>query len=93
MRHVMRIALASLVLGAVLLSFCAMPFASAPKPPPPAGPAPPYVPTQTGHEGYPFAGDPPQGHEQGVIYNSFPTSQQQGLYNKFVGFYQDYRKA
>ncbi len=91
MRVGMRVALASLLLGAVLLSFCLMPLAAAPKPvPPPPTPPPPTPVTHTGHEAYPYAGDPPQGHEQGIIFNSFPTSEQKGLYSRFAGFGQDY---
>lgn len=91
MRVVMRAALASLLLGAVLLSLCLMPLAAAPKPvPPPPAPLPPTPVTHTGHEAYPFAGDPPQGHEQAIIFNSFSTPEQQGLYSKFAGFGQDY---
>ncbi len=70
-----------------------MPLAAAPKPVPPPNPLPPTPVTNTGHEAYPFAGDPPQGHEQGVIFNSFLTTQQQGLYGKFAGFYPDYQRT
>lgn len=89
MRRVIRTALAALMLGAVLLTFCLMPLAAAPEPvpPPPTPPPPPNAPTHTGHEAYPFAGDAPTGHEQGIIFNSFATPEQKGLYNKFVGFY------
>lgn len=69
-----------------------MPFAAAPKPvPPPPTLPPPTPPTHTGHEAYPFAGDVPTGHEQGIIFNSFGTPEQKGLYSRFAGFGQDYR--
>ncbi len=78
-----------LLLAGAILAMSLMPLAAAPKPGPPP-PVPPTPITNTGHEAYPYAGDPPQGHEQGIIYNSFSTPEQQGLYSKFVGFRQDY---
>lgn len=61
--------------------------AQAPKPIPPApGPPPP----PTGHEGYPYTGIPPTGHELARNESSYASPQQQMLYAKFVGFYADY---
>ncbi len=91
MRSILRSALVVAVLGSILLTVSLAPFAAAPKPVPPPPPTPPTCSAPcTGHEAYPFAGIPPQSHEQATMYNTFPTPQQQGLYSKFVGFYQGY---
>lgn len=52
----------------------------------------PTAPAPAMHEGYPYLGGPPSGHEQAALHDSFPTVGQQVLYGKFVGFQQDYSR-
>ncbi len=83
MRHAIVSACALVVFMALVLALCLTTTASAPS----TG-----TPAPTGHEAYPFHGDPPSGHEQAVFHGTLSTTGQHLLYSKFVGFYQDYAK-